>query len=68
MFGLDLVHQVHENVFTPFLNATVFCLMAWFYSGSSMKSLTDLDRLIQEVLLQDDFSVKDLKKIGRAHV
>lgn len=34
--------------------------MAWFYSGSSMKSLGELDRLVQDVLCAEDFSVDEL--------
>ncbi|KAG2046721.1 hypothetical protein BDR06DRAFT_898681 [Suillus hirtellus] len=42
--------------FSPFLNATTFRLMQWFYGGSNMKSLAELDRLVDEVILADDFN------------
>lgn len=47
--------------FAPFLNASVFRLMSWFYSGSNIKSEGELDRLVNEVLLQDDFDREDLR-------
>jgi hypothetical protein len=49
------VKSLQENFFVPFLNATVFRLMCWFYSGSNMKSLAELDRLVNEVILAEDF-------------
>ncbi|KAF8238317.1 hypothetical protein L208DRAFT_1242759, partial [Tricholoma matsutake] len=32
-----------------------------FYSGSNQKSIVELDRLVKEVLIQDDFDVSDLE-------
>ncbi|KAJ3551292.1 hypothetical protein NM688_g4788 [Phlebia brevispora] len=55
-----------ENVFAPFLNATTFQLMSWFYSGSSVKSLGELDRLVHDVLLADDFNVTHLHGFSAA--
>jgi hypothetical protein len=52
------------NYFVPFLNATTFRLMSWFYSGSVMKSLAELDRLVNEVILAEDFDKADLKEFG----
>jgi hypothetical protein len=50
-----------SNFFAPFLNATIFHLMSWWYHGSGTKSTADLDRLVQDVILQDDFDRKDLE-------
>ncbi|KAK7439000.1 hypothetical protein VKT23_017706 [Stygiomarasmius scandens] len=55
IFG-SAVKQLNKNIVAPFLNITVFQLMRWFYNGSQTKSITDLDTLVQEVLLPDDFS------------
>ena len=33
-----------------FLNRMVFYLMSWFYSGSNMKSVGELDQLINKIL------------------
>ncbi|KAG1810514.1 hypothetical protein EV424DRAFT_1328117, partial [Suillus variegatus] len=44
-----------KDFFIPFLNSTIFHLMCWFYSGSNMKSLAELDRLVNEVILTEDF-------------
>ncbi|KAG6808398.1 hypothetical protein H0H92_004278 [Tricholoma furcatifolium] len=46
--------------FAPFLNATVFRLMNWFYQ-STTKTLADLDNLVHDVILQPDFSIHDLE-------
>jgi hypothetical protein len=48
------------NFFAPFLNATAFRLMNWFYSSSSTKSVAELQSLVDEVLLAPDFKVSDL--------
>lgn len=45
--------------YSPFLNSTVFRLMTWFYK-TSMKTLTNLDSLVSEVLLSDDYDREDL--------
>jgi hypothetical protein len=52
--GSPLVESA-KNPFAPFLNATVFCLMNWFYSSSNVKSVTELNELVNEVMLADDF-------------
>jgi hypothetical protein len=54
------LQNAHDNFFAPFLNATVFRLMNWFYSGSSTKSVAELQSLVDEVILAPDFKVSDL--------
>jgi hypothetical protein len=49
-----------EAYFAPFLNASVFRLMNWFYNGSNNKSLSDLDNLVNNVILATDFKTEDL--------
>ncbi|KAG6329626.1 hypothetical protein ID866_9463 [Astraeus odoratus] len=51
---------LREKYFTPFLNATAWRLMSWFYSGSNQKSLEDLNSLVHKVILADDFVCEDL--------
>jgi hypothetical protein len=61
----DLSPQVfHRNIFAPFLNATVFRLMNWFYSGSNMKSVAELQSLVDNVLLADDYDHAHLKNFS----
>jgi hypothetical protein len=60
VFGCTSLQQSAQKFSAPFLNATVFHLMSWFYSGSSMKLLGELDRLVNDVLLAKDFSTEDL--------
>jgi hypothetical protein len=60
-FGIPTIASSISNIFAPFLNMTVYRLMDWYYSGSNAKSLAELDRLVNEVILQDDFDPNDLK-------
>ena len=66
VFGSSL-ENLETNYFAPFLNASVFHLMKWFYSGSNLKSLGELDCLINEVILADDFDKKDFSGFQAAH-
>ncbi|KAG1854779.1 hypothetical protein C8R48DRAFT_567274, partial [Suillus tomentosus] len=50
--------------FAPFLNATTFRLMNWFYESSSGNSLANVDRLVQGVILVDDFEREDLRNFS----
>ncbi|KAF8227657.1 hypothetical protein L208DRAFT_1295584 [Tricholoma matsutake] len=50
-----------ENIYHPFLNVMVCWLKNWFYSALNQKSIVELHHLINEVLIQDDFDVSDLK-------
>lgn len=65
-FGHGTLQAACENLFYPFLNATSFRLMHWFYSGSSTKSLSELDRLVSEVIMADDFNRDDLQNFNAA--
>ncbi|PPQ93473.1 hypothetical protein CVT25_008490 [Psilocybe cyanescens] len=49
------------NIYAPFLNVSVFCLMHWFYLGSNLKLVTELDCLVKEVILAEDFDLAHLK-------
>lgn len=50
-----------ESIFAPLLNASTARLMCWFHNGSNLKSAGELDRLVQDVLLKEDFKVADLR-------
>jgi len=66
--AIGLPDSTHEGgVFAPFLNSTIFRLMNWFYSGSTTKSISELDRLVKDVILADDFSQDHLKDFSAAH-
>lgn len=56
-----LLDALRQTYFSPFLNATTFRLLSWFYNSSQSKSLGDLDRLVNEVILADDFNQDDLR-------
>jgi hypothetical protein len=58
VFGSSL-ENLETKYFAPFLNTSVFRLMKWFYSGSNLKSLGELDHLVNEVILAKDFDKKD---------
>ncbi|KAJ3764828.1 hypothetical protein FB446DRAFT_656093, partial [Lentinula raphanica] len=53
--------KIVDNVFAPFLNATVFRLMEWFYNENQTKSIADLNNLVNNVLLPDDFQQEHLR-------
>jgi hypothetical protein len=63
VFGLSVkrIKDGTKDIFTPFLNATVFRLMAWFYNSHDAKSLADLDSLVNDVILADDFHKEHLE-------
>jgi hypothetical protein len=56
---LKVVENVSDNYFAPFLNASTFLLMSWYYNGSSIKSFADIDKLVHEVIRHDDFQASD---------
>jgi hypothetical protein len=35
--------------------------MSWFYNSSTSRSIADLDQLVQEVMLAEDFDCEDLR-------
>ncbi|KAF8219308.1 hypothetical protein L208DRAFT_1341630 [Tricholoma matsutake] len=53
-------HATRDHIYAPFLNSTIFRLMDWFYSGLNMKSMGQLDALVNNVILADDFDVTHL--------
>lgn len=55
-------HSSLSNIpyFSPFANETTFLLMYWLYTGSSTKTIQELGRLVDEVLLSPNFNVHDL--------
>jgi len=49
-----------------FINSTIALLVQWFYSGSSTKSLADVQHLIDDVILHEDFKAEDLQGVNFA--
>ena len=49
-----------------FMNATVALLVQWFYSGTGQKSTADVQRLIDDVILHEDFKAEDLQGVKLA--
>ncbi len=56
-----------KKYYAPFQTTTHFHLMRWFYDGSSSKTLSALDDLVQNVLLASDFKQEDLVGFRAAH-
>ena len=52
-----------SNPFAPYLNATVYRLMNWFYQTGS-KTLNDLNSLVHDVILAPDFDAIDLQNFS----
>jgi hypothetical protein len=53
-----------KNYFSPFLNATIWRLMSWVYNSATQKSLDDLNHLVHDVILADDFNSNDLHQFN----
>jgi Plavaka transposase len=49
-----------QPLFAPFRNASVYRLMTWFYSSSNTKSMSELNSLVNDVILAPDFNPDDL--------
>ena len=54
------------GLFGLFVNATIALLVQWFYSGTSTKSLTDVQNLIDDVILHEEFCAEDLRGVNFA--
>ena len=52
-----------SNPFAPYLNATIYRLMNWFYQTGS-KTLNDLNSLVHDVILAPDFDVDHLQNFS----
>ncbi|KAJ7085600.1 hypothetical protein C8R44DRAFT_901662 [Mycena epipterygia] len=50
----------------PFLNSTVARLMTWFHTGSNLKSIAELDALVNNIILHEDFDKKHLEGFSAA--
>lgn len=48
-----------KDLFTPFHNASIFWILNWHYNGSNLKSLSQLDTLVEDMILQPDFEQED---------
>ncbi|PPQ73389.1 hypothetical protein CVT24_008509 [Panaeolus cyanescens] len=46
---------------SPYPNRTIDLIMSWFYTASNTKSLSDLNILVHNVLLSDEFKKGDLE-------
>jgi hypothetical protein len=52
--------SIQEKYYEPFSSPAAFHLMTWFHNGSTSKSLSDLDDLIEHVILAPNFKKDDL--------
>jgi hypothetical protein len=48
-----------QSIYSPFRNMSIFRLMTWFYGSSGVKSLTELNSLVKDVILAPDFKTED---------
>jgi len=48
-----------KDFFAPFRNASVFHILNWHYNGSNLKSLSQLNTLVEDVILQPNFKQED---------
>jgi hypothetical protein len=65
--------QSQTEYYAPFPNASIFRLISWMHTGSVTKTIGEVDRLVDEVILAEDFqridlvgfrATKELKRIG----
>ena len=54
------INKVATDIFKPFHNPSMFCLMSWFYWPLITKSITELNTLVQDIILAPDFDAQDL--------
>jgi len=47
-----------------FMNATIALLIRWFCSGTGQKSIADVQHLVDDVILHEDFKVEDLEGVN----
>ena len=52
------------NFFSPYRNVSTFRLMHWYHGTSSLKSFGELNRLVKDVILADDFRVDHLNQFS----
>ncbi|KAJ3574156.1 hypothetical protein NP233_g1956 [Leucocoprinus birnbaumii] len=67
VFQRTTFDTTNNKFFAPFLNATVYRLVDWYYNGSTTKSLADSGALVQDVLLADSFNKEDLVNFSAMH-
>ena len=65
--SLHSSESIQEKYYVPFLSLAVFCLMTWFHNGSTLKSLLDLDNLVDNVILAPNFEKEDLVNFHVLH-
>ncbi|KAF8545870.1 hypothetical protein OG21DRAFT_1528202, partial [Imleria badia] len=65
--GTSTLDTGENYYFRPFMNATIWRLLSWFYNSATQKSLDDLNNLIHDVILADDFKSNDLHKFNAWH-
>ena len=56
--GGSVLEENKQTWYSPFLNASTFRLMDWYYQSTSL-SLASLDNLVQNVILAPDFEQSD---------
>ena len=55
-----MINKVATNFLEPFHNPSTFRLMSWFYWPLITKSITELNTLVQDVILAPDFDAQEL--------
>jgi hypothetical protein len=55
-----------KNLFAPFENSTIFRLINWHYGCANSKSMTDLDALVKDVIMDENFDKNHLQSFSAA--
>jgi len=57
----SLSDMSYPSTLSAFLSESTFLLMNWMWTGSQLKSMAELNRLVHDVLLAPEFSINDLQ-------
>ncbi|KAF7371653.1 hypothetical protein MVEN_00021100 [Mycena venus] len=61
-----LMTPTNPSVSTTFASRPIARLMSWFHLGSNLKSIAELDSLVDDVLLKDDLNQEHLRNFKAA--
>lgn len=63
-FGMEIARGKRDKIIAPFLNISIFRIMHWFYSSSGLKTIFDLEALIRDVIIPDEFDKEHFRSFS----
>ena len=55
------MNELPDNIYAPFKNGTVYCLMTWHHDQSTTKSRSELDHLVCDMINYLEFKAEYLE-------